>query len=41
MVTPDAEGGASEAIVWGLEGVAYITILHNQIANQLLINGLA
>ncbi|KAK9049609.1 hypothetical protein SSX86_031423 [Deinandra increscens subsp. villosa] len=35
MATPNVQGGGSESIEWGSEGVEYMTTLRNQIANQL------
>ncbi|XP_052621108.1 uncharacterized protein LOC128126966 [Lactuca sativa] len=45
MVTPNVGGGGSEgqniqSIEWGSEAVEYMTTLRDQIANQLLSNGL-
>ena len=44
MVNPNVGGGGSEGqniegIEWGSEVVDYMTILHDQIVNQLLSNG--
>ncbi|XP_023731774.1 uncharacterized protein LOC111879540 [Lactuca sativa] len=41
VVPPNAEGGGNDNIEWGSEGVEYMSTLRNQIANQMLSNGLS